>query len=110
MKVNVGIDLGTTYSAVSVFDKTTGETRILKNGNDEDYTPSVVHIQNKKITIGSDAKDLQAFGDVNTAAFYKTWMGDKNYLMFLDGKEYSSEDLSGLYLKELKKDIEIETM
>lgn len=106
MKVNVGIDLGTTYSAVSVFDKTTGETRILKNGNDEDYTPSVVHIQNKKVTIGSEAKDLQAFGDINTAAFYKTWMGDKTILMYLDGNEYSSEELSGLYLKELKKDIE----
>ena len=45
-------------------------------------------------------------GNQNTAAFYKTWMGDANFSMFIDGKTYTSEDLSGLYLKELVKDIE----
>lgn len=106
MKINVGIDLGTTYSAVSVFDKEKGTSQVLKNTLGNDFTPSVLHIQNGKVTIGQDAKDLQAMGDQNTAAFYKTWMGDSNFSMFLDGKSYTSEDLSGLYLKELVKDIE----
>ena len=106
MKINVGIDLGTTYSAVSTFNKEKGTPQVLKNTLGADFTPSVVHIQNGKVTIGQDAKDLQAMGDQNTAAFYKTWMGDANFSMFIDGKTYTSEDLSGLYLKELVKDIE----
>ena len=106
MKINVGIDLGTTYSAVSTFNKEKGTPQVLKNTLGADFTPSVVHIQNGKVTIGQDAKDLQAMGDQNTASFYKTWMGDANFSMFIDGKTYTSEDLSGLYLKELVKDIE----
>ena len=106
MKINVGIDLGTTYSAVSTFDKVKGTPVVLKNSLNNDFTPSVINIQNGTITIGQDAKDMQGMGDQNTAAFYKTFMGDNNFKMNIDGQDYTSEDLSGLYLQELKKDIE----
>ena len=106
-KITVGIDLGTTYSAVSTFDKTKGEPVILKNSFGDEYTPSVVFIENGSVTIGSEAKSLQSAGNANAAAFYKTWMGNKNFSLYLDGDNYSSEDLSGIYLKELIKDIEM---
>lgn len=105
-KITVGIDLGTTYSAVSTFDKVKGEPVILKNSFGEEYTPSVVFIENGSVTIGSEAKSLQSAGNANAAAFYKTWMGNKNFSLYLDGDNYSSEDLSGIYLRELVKDIE----
>jgi len=101
MGINVGIDLGTTYSAVAVFDDTAGEVKVLKNSDDKTCTPSVTHIENGKVTIGEEAKGFQASGDNNAASFYKSMMGEKGYTLYLDGKEYSPEELSGLYLKEL---------
>ena len=105
MGINVGIDLGTTYSAVAVFDDTAGQVRILKNSDDKTCTPSVTHIENGKVKIGEEAKQLQGSGDLNTASFYKSMMGEKGYTLYLDGKEYSPEELSGLYLRELIRDV-----
>jgi molecular chaperone DnaK (HSP70) len=105
MGINVGIDLGTTYSAVAVFDDTAGQVKVLKNSDDKNYTPSVTHIENGKVTIGDEAKQFQASGDLNSASFYKSMMGEKGYTLFLDGKEYTPEELSGLYLRELINDI-----
>ena len=106
MGITVGIDLGTTYSAVATFDKASGTTKILKNSFNSDTTPSVVYIEGGSTLIGSEAKDLQSAGNENTASFYKSWMGDPNFSAYLDGKTYSSEDLSGIFLRELVKDIE----
>ncbi|MCL2184420.1 MAG: Hsp70 family protein [Treponema sp.] len=105
MGINVGIDLGTTYSAVAVYSNESGELKILKNSDDKNYTPSVTHIENGKVRIGDEAKQLQGSGDLNAASFYKSMMGEKGYTLYLDGKEYSPEALSGLYLKELIKDV-----
>lgn len=90
MGITVGIDLGTTYSAVATFDKATGTTKILKNSLGSDTTPSVVCVENGTITIGAEAKDLQGMGNRNTASFYKSWMGNPNFSMFLDGQSYVS--------------------
>jgi len=105
MGINVGIDLGTTYSAVAVFDDAAGEVKILKNSDDKTCMPSVTHIEKGKVTIGEEAKQFQAAGDLNAAAFYKSMMGEKGYSLYLDGKEYTPEDLSGIYLKELIRDV-----
>ncbi|MDR2730777.1 MAG: Hsp70 family protein, partial [Treponema sp.] len=105
MGINVGIDLGTTYSAIAVFDDATGQVRILKNSGGMNCTPSVTHIENGKVKIGDEAKQLQGSGDLNAAAFYKSMMGEKGYMLYLDGKEYSPEELSGLYLRELIRDV-----
>lgn len=104
--INVGIDLGTTYSAVAVFHEGSGKVEILKNDIGEETTPSVVCIENGAVLIGQEAKNEQAAGNINTAAFYKSMMGDPNFKAVLDGKSYSAEDLSGIFLKELKKSIE----
>lgn len=106
MKINVGIDLGTTYSAVATFNQAKGTVEILKNDLDKNCTPSVICIENGVVTIGEEAKDMQASGNLNTAAFYKSMMGDKKYTVFIDNKEYTSEDLSREYLRVLKKNIE----
>ncbi len=106
MGISVGIDLGTTYSAVATFDKATGTIRMLKNDIGEECTPSVVCIEGRSVSIGEEAKDQQAAGNVNTAAFYKSMMGDPNFSAYIDGKSYSAEELSGIYLKELKRIIE----
>ena len=104
--MNVGIDLGTTYSAVAYFDKAKGVPVILLNSEGEKTTPSVTHIENGKVSIGNEAKNYMSSGDCNAVAFYKNMMGDKDATFYLDGKEYSPEDISALYLRELIKDIE----
>ena len=106
MKINVGIDLGTTYSAVATFNKAKGAVEILKNDMDKACTPSVVCIENGTVTIGEEAKDMQASGNLNTAAFYKSMMGEKDYSIYMDGREYTPEDLSCEFLRALKKNIE----
>jgi len=104
--INVGIDLGTTYSAVAFWDDSTNQVKVLENSDNQICTPSVVHIQNGKIKIGNEAKFLQGQGDLATAAFYKSMMGERGYTLYLDGREYSPEELSGLYLRELISDIQ----
>ena len=105
-KINVGIDLGTTYSAVGTFSKETGRVQIFKNSYDKETTPSVLCFNDSEIIIGDEAKSEQKSGNTNTIAFYKNMMGDENYLAYINGNEYSAEDLSGHFLKELVKDIE----
>lgn len=105
MKINVGIDLGTTYSAVGTFSKELGRVKVLKNSLNSECTPSVVCIQGGKILIGEEAKDEQKCGNVNTVAFYKSMMGDPGWSAYIDGREYSAEQLSGLFLKGLVDDI-----
>ena len=106
MKINVGIDLGTTYSAVATFNKQKGAVEILKNDLDKSCTPSVICIENGQVTIGEEAKTLQAAGNLNTAAFYKSMMGEKGYTLYLDDKDYTPEDLSAEYLRALKRNVE----
>ena len=106
MKINVGIDLGTTYSAVATFNKSKGAVEILKNDLDKNCTPSVVCIENGTVTIGEEAKDMQAAGNLNTAAFYKSMMGEKDYTVYIDGREYTPEDLSSEFLRVLKRNVE----
>ena len=107
-KVNVGIDLGTTYSAVAVSDADSGEVGILKHDFGNSYTPSVVCIDNGSTLIGEEAKQELLSGNLNTAAFYKSFMGDEFYSLYLDGEEYSPEKLSEIFLRELKRKIEKE--
>ena len=107
-KINVGIDLGTTYSAVATFSKEEGKVKLLKNSYGKEFTPSVLWIENGKVSIGEDAKAEQKAGNTSTVAFYKSMMGDDNYRAYIDGKEYSAMELSTMYLRELKAEIERE--
>ncbi len=103
-KVDVGIDLGTTYSTFATFEN--GRVNVLKNSKDSVTTPSVVYIENGETLIGEDAKEYQRQGNTNTASFYKSRMGDNSFSAYLDGKEYSAADLSAIFLANMKRDIE----
>jgi len=105
MKINVGIDLGTTYSAVATFSKELGRVQILKNCDNKECTPSVVWLENGRTIIGEEAKNEQKNGNTSTVAFYKSMMGDEQYSAFINCEEYSAEDLSAKFLTELIKDI-----
>lgn len=105
-KVNVGIDLGTTYSAVASFSSELSRVVTYKNSYDKECTPSVICFDGPNVIIGESAKEEQKSGNTNTVAFYKSMMGNSDYTAFIDGNEYSAEDLSAIFLKNLVKDIE----
>lgn len=125
-KIDYGIDLGTTNSAIARLDN--GEIKIIKSNDGQmDTTPSVVHINRAKTTfvglkafnqIDADAKKaLKEFQDKgidsgsNTFFEFKRTMGtDKKYRCPNNGKEFLSEELSAEVLKKLKSYVLDETI
>ena len=60
MGIRVGIDLGTTFSAVAMIDGFTGKPVIIKNSFNSTTTPSVLCFEeNGNVLFGEDAKNMQ---------------------------------------------------
>ncbi len=103
----IGIDLGTTYSAVSTIDEY-GKPVILKNSNGESLTPSVVYFDEHGNAIaGAEAKEMMLSGEDNVIMFFKREMGNPEFCFNVNGKNYSATDLSAILLQKLKSDAEI---
>lgn len=107
METCIGIDLGTTFSAVSAIDES-GKPVIISNPLGERLIPSVICFEGQdKIIVGTEAKEMQAFGEQNVASFFKRHMGDASFQLNFHGKTYSATELSSLVLKKLKEDTEV---
>ena len=105
--MKVGIDLGTTYSAVARYDKNTSKPAIIPNAFGKEITPSVIcFLDDGDILVGEDAKDMQSNGTGVNAAAFKRNMGDGSIAVSFNGKDYTSEDLSAMLLKHLIEDAE----
>lgn len=104
MPIIVGIDLGTTNSAVGwVSDD---GPRLIPNALGETLTPSVVGIDDEsRVLIGKAAKELQVVHPERCAALFKRRMGT-DWKVKLSGRTYTPEELSGLVLRSLKHDAE----
>lgn len=101
----VGIDLGTTYSAVAVLDAS-GEVRLLHNAEGAYLTPSVLLFDGaNQVVVGQTAKDARADTPDLVAEFVKRSMGS-DYRYAFHGDLYSAVELSSLILKKLKQDAE----
>jgi len=110
MGIRVGIDLGTTFSAVARINPQTGKPEIIKNGYEESTTPSVLSFQpDGTILYGEEAKNMQSMGDINTASFFKRSMGKASVSFDIRGKSYSPTDLSAIFLKKIKEEAEAQT-
>ena len=101
MKNLIGIDLGTTFCSVAVVEET-GFPRIVMNRLGESITPSVIYFGGEKPVVGTEAKEMQELGDSEVASFFKRNMGDSNFLLRFQGKDYSAEALSAILLADLK--------
>ncbi|MCA0391828.1 MAG: Hsp70 family protein [Bacteroidetes bacterium] len=118
-KIDYGIDLGTTNSAISRIES--GEAEIIKSkdGNEKDTTPSCVSFNIKgHSTVGDPAyrkyredsnKSLSKNSPLNSFVEFKRTMGtDKKYFVPNINKELSSEELSAEILKHLKQYVQDE--
>ena len=100
----VGIDLGTTFSAIAYVDAG-GQVRTLRNREGEPITPSAVLIEpNRTVRVGRDALRARLARPDRVAVNFKRDMGEKFYRETIGGKEFSPEALSALVLKKLVSD------
>ncbi len=104
MEPIIGIDLGTTNSAVA-FLTDDGPT-IIPNALGGRLTPSVVALdEGGRVLVGAAAKEYQVVRPDRCASLFKRWMGSDRTVV-LGGKTFTPEDLSGLVLRSLKADAE----
>lgn len=96
----IGIDLGTTNSVVAHVDHH-GRPAILPNASGQPVTPSVVCFRDGEVLVGEEAKELQAAGEPEVAAYFKRAMGDPHFLFRAGGRDLTATDLSALVLEAL---------
>ncbi|EGA5808017.1 molecular chaperone DnaK [Listeria monocytogenes] len=94
----IGIDLGTTNSAVAVLEG--GEAKIIPNPEGARTTPSVVGFKNGERQVGEVAKRA-AITNPNTISSIKRHMGT-NYKETIEGRDYSPQEISAIILQYLK--------
>ena len=118
----IGIDLGTGFSCVSVYQG--NDVIIIPNSEGKRTTPSVVSIKNGEIKVGDPAKRAAITQPKNTIYSVKRLMG-KTYdqvknlelpykivnsngrpSIDIDGKIYSPEEISAMILQKMKKTAE----
>lgn len=103
----IGIDLGTTFSAVAIINKA-GVPEIIPNREGERITPSVVLFDGDSPIVGSIAKTAATASPLNVVQFVKRQMGNKGWRFKTDsGASITPEEISALILKRLKEDAEI---
>lgn len=95
----IGIDLGTTNSAVAVLEGK--QPKIITNPDGGRTTPSVVAFKNGEHQVGAVAK-RQMITNPNTVASIKRHMGDPNYRVDINGKKYTPQQISAMILGYIK--------
>jgi len=112
----IGIDLGTTYSAVSVYEKKgddgPGEAAVIRNLRGKETTPSVVSInKNAEIIVGWSAKNNLEYDPTNTVVEVKRMMGCSpedvkaktgGRGIVIGERDYLPEQVSAFILRDLK--------
>lgn len=95
----IGIDLGTTNSAVAVLEG--NEAKIIANPEGNRTTPSVVSFKNGEIQVGEVAK-RQAVTNPNTISSIKRHIGEPGYKVEVEGKSYTPQEISAMILQYIK--------
>jgi len=103
----VGIDLGTTFSAIAHIDAY-GKPQIIPNTETERITPSVIFFDGTNVIVGTVAKNNAVADPEKIVDFVKREMGKPkdDFHREFNGKIYSAEELSALIIKKLKSDAE----
>lgn len=95
----IGIDLGTTNSAVAVLEGS--QPKIIPNPEGTRTTPSVVAFKDGKPQVGEVAK-RQEITNPNTVRSIKSHMGEQGYTVDIEGKKYTPQQISAMILQYIK--------
>lgn len=100
----IGIDLGTTFSAIATMEG--GKAKIIPNAEGQRTTPSVITITKEgERVVGTLAKRQAISNPDRTVRSIKREMGT-SYSKTIDGKVYKPAELSAMILQKLKRDAE----
>ncbi len=100
----IGIDLGTTFSAIATMEG--GKAKIIPNAEGQRTTPSVITITKEgERVVGTLAKRQAISNPDRTIRSIKREMGT-SYSKTIDGKVYKPAELSSMILQKLKRDAE----
>ena len=121
----IGIDLGTTFSAVAYYNEKLGKPEIINDESDISTVASQVAFTEEGVVVGNRARTQQVINPRNTIYDIKRMIGvdyssptlqidiakfpfevaekDGKPVVVVDSKEYTPEYISGLILKHLKE-------
>ena len=102
----VGIDLGTTFSTLAMLNAI-GKPEIVPNADGERLTPSAIFFDEENpdvIRVGVEAVNSRHLNSARSVRWIKRHMGDTEYSLDIDGKDWTPVELSALILKKLKQD------
>ncbi len=100
----VGIDLGTTYSAMARIGES-GKSTIIPNEEGTLITPSVVLFEDQRIIVGREAKKVSVVSPDRVAICAKRDMGKPVYSRRIKGQYIPPEVIQSYILRKLKNDI-----
>ncbi|MEM7111961.1 MAG: Hsp70 family protein [Chloroflexota bacterium] len=102
----IGIDLGTTMSAMAVIDEV-GRPKMVANSDGDTLTPSAILIKGNDRVVGSRAKRSAKARPESVAQLVKRHMNEGDWVFTdKDGQKHRPEELSALILKKLKQGAE----
>jgi molecular chaperone DnaK len=100
----LGIDLGTTFSAMSIVNQY-GKPEIITNADGHPTTPSVVHFYDEDAcVVGEEAVKMVVIDPENVVRFIKRHMGEEDFALEFFGRSYTPQEISALILRKLKED------
>ena len=105
----VGIDLGTTFSALAALNAI-GKPEIVPNADGERLTPSAIFFDEENtdiIRVGIEAINSRRLNAQRSVRWVKRNMGAPKYRKHIDDKDWTSVELSSLILKKLKQDCSV---
>ena len=105
-EVPIGIDLGTTFSAISHVDEN-GRPVTIPNSEGELITPSVVFFDRDGVIVGTEAAHEGEFETERLAKTAKRDMGDARYRKKVLGHFLPPEVIQSYVLRRLKSDAEL---
>ena len=102
----VGIDLGTTFSAVAYLDSL-GKPETIRNAEGDLTTPSAVFFDRSHPIVGIEAVEAGLVEPERLALYAKRDVGEALYEKTIRGKQLPPEVLQALVLRKLKEDAEL---
>jgi molecular chaperone DnaK len=102
--IPIGIDLGTTFSAVAWIDET-GHSAMLRNAEGDVLTPSVVLFNQTEVVVGKPARTATVIDPDLVAEWVKRDMGSPYYSRPIQGQYLPPEVIQACILRKLKSDI-----
>src|SRR5687767_10533919 len=101
--VPIGIDLGTTFSAVAKLDDD-GRPVTLVNAEGDLTTPSAVLFDGDDVVVGKEAMKALAVEAEKVAMCPKRDLGQRVYHRVLNGRQYPPEAIQAFILNKLRQD------